>query len=132
MKERNWAIVLGIIIGVLLIGSLSTYLWIQHSANQKEGICIAKIYQNGELLEEINLSEVKEPYQKKIKASNGYNTIEVHKGEIGVVSADCPDQLCKKQGFTSRSSKPIVCLPHRFSIEISNQEEEEAWDAVSE
>lgn len=52
--------------------------------------------------------------------SGGKNTVHAENGKIGVIFADCPDRLCVKQGMTGSAAFPIVCLPHKLSIEITD------------
>ena len=46
--------------------------------------------------------------------------------------ADCPDQICVKSGKKSDMNETIVCLPHRVVAEIVGDEEDAAYDAVSQ
>lgn len=79
----------------------------------------AELYQDGSLIREISLNEVAEPYTFTIYAQNGgFNTVEVRSGSIGIVSADCPDQICVRQGFIGSSLLPVTCLPNRLVIQI--------------
>lgn len=48
------------------------------------------------------------------------NTVEVKNQRIRVVYANCKDQLCVKQGWKDSAGQTIVCLPHKFLIEIKN------------
>ena len=79
----------------------------------------AYIYQEGNLLEAINLSSVTTPYSFTVSAPDGgYNTIEVRKGAIGITDADCPDTLCVSMGYADSSLLPLVCLPHALVIQV--------------
>lgn len=81
--------------------------------------CIADIYQNGQLIQSIPLDQVSEPYVLNIEGENGcYNRIEVRPDSIGVISADCPDLLCAKQGFIHTPTIPVTCLPNRLVIRL--------------
>ena len=83
------------------------------------GGCIAEIYQDGRLLQSIPLAQVQESYTIEIINDNGCtNRIEVHTSGIGVIWADCPDQLCVHQGFSETPAIPIVCLPNRLVIRL--------------
>ena len=33
-----------------------------------------------------------------------------------MVWADCPDQICVHQSWSSSPAKPIVCLPNRVTV----------------
>lgn len=79
---------------------------------------VARITQNGTQLEEIDLNRVDEPYSFVLEDENGSNTVLVEKGRIRISEADCPDQICVKQGWISDGTVPIVCLPHKLVVEI--------------
>jgi hypothetical protein len=81
---------------------------------------VAYIYQDNNLLYEIELSDVAEPYKLIITTEkNEINTVEVRNGEIGIIHADCHNQICVKTGFIS-GKVPIICLPHRLEIRIED------------
>ena len=66
----------------------------------------------------------KNPVKPRLKPSftledgSGANTVQVERGRIRISAADCPDQVCVKQGWISGGAVPIICLPHRLTIEI--------------
>ena len=83
----------------------------------------ADIYQDGILIECIDLSAVTESYRFTITGENNCrNEIEVRPGGIGIISADCPDKLCVHQGFITSNLLPITCLPNRLVIQIRTEE----------
>ena len=45
--------------------------------------------------------------------------MEAAPGRIRVASANCPDQVCVRQGWISDASVPIVCLPHQVIIQVT-------------
>lgn len=80
----------------------------------------AHVYQNGILIRQIPLDEVTQTYSFTVTGENGCtNVVEVRPGSIGILNADCPDQICVQQGFISSSLLPITCLPNRLVIEIT-------------
>lgn len=84
---------------------------------------VAEIYQDGILIDTIALDRVSESYTIQITSTDGgHNLIEVRPGSIGVLSADCPDQYCVRQGFIHNSVLPVTCLPHRLVIQIRQTE----------
>ena len=89
----------------------------------------AVVYQDGEVVERIDLSRVTEGYSFTVEGQWGSNTVEVEPGRIRVSAADCPDQVCVRQGWVSDSASPIVCLPHRLVIQLTGGES--GVDAVS-
>lgn len=53
-----------------------------------------------------------------IHTDAGYNMIVVKDETIGIVEADCPDQVCVHEGFLSKPGETSVCLPHKVMIEV--------------
>lgn len=105
-----------IIIGVLLILSiigvgLSIFVF-PIAANQ-----VAEITVDGKLVKTIPL---REGYQQEFRVGTEeqYNIIKVENGNIRVVEANCPDQLCIRTGWISHLPQQIVCLPYRMVIKI--------------
>jgi len=91
----------------------------------------AVITQNGKVLYEIDLENVREPYTLRIDGDRDrYNIIEVRKGEIGVSEASCPDKVCVNMGFISDGLLPVTCLPNKVIIRIVGVEEDDADIAV--
>ena len=78
----------------------------------------ARILRDGVLLEEIDLDQADEPRPLVLEDGSGSTTVQVERGRIRISAADCPDQVCVKQGWISGGAVPIICLPHRLTIEI--------------
>ena len=78
----------------------------------------------GVLLEEIDLSRVDEPYSLTLEDESGRNVLSVERGRVCVSEADCPDQVCVKQGWVSSGAAPIVCLPHKLVVELAGTGED--------
>lgn len=98
-------------------------------ANLSAGGAVANIYQNGECIYSVKLSDVSEPYDIVISGEVA-NTVSVERGRICVSSATCPDQVCVRQGWISTGVMPVVCLPNGLMIRIENAPED-TIDAVS-
>lgn len=104
---------------LVLTASILVLFWRHHTGQNPDTGYTAYLYQNGQLLQTIPLSQVTEPYDITIKASDGgYNLIRVFPGAIAITEADCPDQICVHQGTITDSLLPITCLPHRLVIEL--------------
>ena len=110
---RKNAIWISALLLFLFLGSLIALL-LPREASQGY---IAEIYQSGVLIQSFSLSEIQESYTFTIEDENGcINEIEVRPNSIGILSANCPDKLCVKQGFISDSRLPITCLPNKVVI----------------
>lgn len=79
---------------------------------------VAVIRVDGEVYKKIDLDTVTVAYDIEIKTEYGYNKIHVDKGSICVSESDCRDQICVKQGEISDDGVPIICMPHRVTVEI--------------
>ena len=125
-QNKKRALMITLFLCALALASIvSVFLIIKCS--YQENTPTADVYQNGNLIASIPLSSVKESYTFTVSSENGgSNVIEVRKGTIGIVSADCPDQICVQQGFITDSVLPITCLPHRLVIQI--RKEHLTWD----
>ncbi len=95
----------------------------------------AYIYQDGELLKTISLSEISDVVYDKIEYNNGaYNIIQYKPGTLRIIEANCPDQTCVNQGYIYNSLVPITCLPHHLVIELKANDaigNDSASDAIT-
>ena len=82
------------------------------------GGTIAVISVNGEEIERIDLSKVRESYDLEIATDYGRNLVHVSPGAISIAEADCPDRVCVQMGELRRGGIPIICMPHRLVIAI--------------
>lgn len=110
-------IILFITIGTIFIISL---FWI-FSKNTIGNI--AKVYKNGEVILEIDLTLDEQEYS--VIGENGIVKILAGNGKIKVVEEKSPYHICSNQGYISASYETIVCLPNKISIEISNDKKAE-------
>ena len=56
-----------------------------------------------------------------VKSSAGTNVVQVKNGRVRVLDADCPNQDCVHQGWISTSGQQIVCLPHKLTVDIVDE-----------
>lgn len=126
--KRN--IICAIIFVLILITSIVAVLAINNNAkNQDEKI--ARIYQDKKLIYTIDLNSVKETYRLTIDGEDkSENIVEVRNGSIGIIEASCTDHICIDTGFIDNSSVPVVCLPNKIIIEISDNTDN-SIDAVA-
>ncbi len=101
---------------VLLLAGSAAFLMLRPKGEGQ----VARISLDGQVVQEIDLSRVEQPYTLTLEGPGGFsNTITVEKGRICVSKAGCPDQICVHQGYISDGTTPIVCLPNRLIIEIT-------------
>ena len=114
--NRRTAVLAGALAAALL-ACAGFLLW--QRTHTQAGVT-ARIYQYGELVDEIRLDQVTEGYTLSLEGEDGAeNVIEVEPGSIRGQSANCPYQVCGRQGGISDSTVPVVCLPHQAILEIT-------------
>ena len=114
MKKKSWIWVL-IFAVIVLAGAAATV------GIARGGGVVAVITVDGEVVERINLSKVRESRDIVIETAYGSNTVHVEPGAVSVSEADCPDQICVKMGtLTTEGGMPLVCMPHRLIVEIED------------
>lgn len=118
MKNRYWLLCFAIVIAACL----GWWLIVASDSGSSVGI-----YQDGELLYELDLSEVTEPYELTVEYNGSKNVILVEQDSISVIEADCADHVCVDHGALGDKT-PIVCLPNRLVIDWIDEKEE--LDAV--
>lgn len=128
-KEKKTILILCAIIMLIIIVSLTAIVISgRNSAENK----YAKIYQDGNLIKTIDLNAVDKTYEFTVNGKDGgENVIQVRNGEIGIISASCPDHVCVNMGFISTGAIPVTCLPNHVVIEITDEAEAQALDGVA-
>ena len=115
-KTKFWVILFACIF-LLVAGGF----FLLRSAGSAEG-AVARIWLDGEITQEIDLTAVVIPYEFDITTELGTNRVRVEHGSIQVVSADCPDQVCVDMGPISGGYVPIACVPHELVIDIVSED----------
>lgn len=122
MKNRTWALIfMALIAGLLLVWYL-----VPGGSGKTAGI-----YQDGELLQTIVLPYTGETKTFQIDGPAGGNTVEVSQDGIRVIDAGCPDRLCVAHGFLTPGEGPIICLPNKLVIRLTDDARTDGADAVA-
>ncbi len=107
--HRNDAILIAVLL--LLGGALALFL----RATRQRGGC-ASVQVDGEVLMELPLGED----AQVVLGSGGHtNTLVIENGTARVAAADCPDQICVRQGAVRYEGESIVCLPHKLVVTVA-------------
>ena len=110
----------------LLCVCLLTIWAVMHRNGSSQSI--AEIVYQGEVIRTVDLASVKTTETFTIGEPGEQNTIQISTDGIGVIHADCKDQICVHQGIRAHGPEPIVCLPHKLSIRFSDPDQEEGTD----
>ena len=103
-----------IIIILLIIGI--TFIFI--NTNKSKGNTVEVYYDNKLVLEKdlnTNNTYVVEGYLGEVE-------IEVKDKKVRVVKENSPRHICSREGYIDNSSKPLICLPNKIVIKITDKE----------
>ena len=112
MKKRD-LILFGAILGVILVSFLVVTL-------MKEDGAYVVVRVDGNEVARYSLSESGE-----YPLNGGTNVLRIEDGKAFLVSADCPDHLCVKQGRIDQSGETITCLPNRLTVTVYGAKQDE-------
>ena len=80
-----------------------------------------------------------EPFQVRTYTNNGYTLVVSPAGDSPILSApdglcvlesDCPNQDCVHQGWIGKPGQQIVCLPHKLTVDIVDEDTQADYDVV--
>ena len=114
-----------IVIAVVVIGSGLVAAFFLFS--KKGSLVIVSV--NGREVARYGLNE---DVNTVIQGEGGSNRLIIRDGEAWIEEADCPDKLCVRQGHISRTNESLVCLPHRITVRIAGEAENEPDAIVSD
>lgn len=101
-----------ILIAALLLAGGALLLWLGLT-RQAGGV--ARVQVDGETVMELPLSQD----ARVVLGEDGHtNTLVIENGAARVEQADCPDQVCVRQGAVRYNGESIVCLPHKLIVSI--------------
>jgi len=123
-SNRFWAITLGLV----LAAALAAYFLLLGTGGPA---ATARIYQDGVLIEEIDLLYITAPYELTFDGPHGGNTVRLEPGRVCIIDAGCPDKTCVAHGWVTAPRFPAVCLPNRLVVEVSKGEDP-GFDALSQ
>lgn len=118
MKKNDWMLLIIVVVVSVMIFGMRFML-------KDQGKAYVTVRIRGEVEETYELSK-----DRVIEVNHGTNVIEIKNGEVDMIEADCPDQLCVHQKAISSNNESIICLPNRVVVQITSYDEAE-YDAVA-
>lgn len=116
MNIRTWKTGDKILLVSLISIAALFMVWNSLGARQEDHLT-AVITQNGQLVQQIQLSDLSGPEYIYLKA--GFNqVILAEKGRIRFLESDCPNQTCVKTGWLTKPGDKAVCIPSQAVIKI--------------
>ena len=107
-----------VIVGVLMILSFLPEIIYGATVGKGYSNTYAEITVDGKMYKTVALSEHSGEDIFEIKTDEGINIIKVKDNKIGIIEADCPDQVCMNPESIDKPGQMLVCLPHKVMIEI--------------
>lgn len=119
MMKRNDLILMAVVL-------LAAGLWwgMTQWRGPAEAASQVKVWQDKALVGTYPLQGA-DPVRLPVDSASGHNLILIENGEVQMVEADCPDQVCVHTGAIGGPGETIVCLPNRLLIEIAGEPEGE-------
>ncbi len=113
-----------ILASFLILLSLFSFT-ILKAVNQPGQIAVIKVENLQKFSKNLNRDE-------KFNTSGhiGETSIEIVNKAIRVVSSDCPQKLCVRQGSITHTGEIIVCVPNKLTISIEGKRKNK-FDAIT-
>lgn len=121
-----------ILIGVFVVMAIVVGIFMKIRASRDYNEKYAEIKIEGNLYKRVKLEPNKPVERINIKTDLGENVIEIKDGGVSIIEADCPDQVCVKDGHKEHPGDVIVCLPNKVIIEIKGEVNDSNVDIISQ
>lgn len=120
-----------IIIAGVLVLSLVSYALISYFQSNASDQLEVVIKDNGQIIKSYNFTEnTDEVFSYEV--DDEINIVTIKDGQVVVSEANCRDQICVKTSSISKPGEIIVCLPHKFTVEITSNTISAELDSIAE
>lgn len=126
--KKNDIILMGIIllIGIVAFGIMN----VLQSQNTSDSMVLIK--DDGVVVKSFPFTEKTDEVFEFFDGEE-INIVVIKDGVVTVSEANCRDQICVKSQSITRSGEIIVCLPHKFTVEIySENTDDQSLDGIAE
>ena len=120
MRKKDFILIF--VVSLIIAGAFG----VNYFVNTKNVDSI-EIYMDNKLYKTYDINDKEEI---KIKSKEGYNIVKIHDKGVEIIEASCPDKVCIHQGFITKSSESIVCLPNKVHIKITTEDNYESEEDV--
>jgi len=107
---------------LLLVGAVALSaggVFLYQTFKKKETALSASVFREKTLLEEVDLSSLKEEVDKTYQGSETSFTVGFRKGAVAILESGCPSQYCVHQGWVSESGSSIICAYNSVRVTLS-------------
>jgi hypothetical protein len=105
MKKRDFILIGAILVIIAISIAVTSFL-------KKDGAYVI-VRIDGKQVAKYSLSE-----NGEYELNGGTNTLRIKNGKAYLVSANCPDHLCVKQGKIDQTGETITCLPNKLTVTV--------------
>lgn len=112
-----------IIISIVLLVSVSSFVFIYINASEGSTPAVAEIRVNAQLVKTIDLREVEAPYELTVEGKFPV-TLEISNEGVRFINSECADGLCMHSGLIE-ANESAACLPAGISVKVISQSEPE-------
>jgi len=110
-----------ILLVITALLSISGYVGYSMYMDRIESLSkIAVIRYKDQTIRRINIDTVDKSMEFTVNGIYN-NKILVEKGRIRVIESDCPDQVCVRTGWLTKTGELAVCVPNRLMIKIEGE-----------
>ena len=120
MRKKDFILIF--VVSLIIAGAFG----VNYFVNTKNVDSI-EIYMDNKLYKTYDINDKEEI---KIKSKEGYNIVKIHDKGVEIIEASCPDKVCIHQGFITKSSESIVCLPNKVHIKITTEDNHESEEDI--
>ena len=109
MKKRDLILIGAILVVIVVMFAIVTL------TKEDGAYVVARV--DGNEVAKYSLSE-----NGEYELNGGTNILRIEDGDAYLVSANCPDHLCVKQGRIDQTGETITCLPNRLTVTVYGTE----------
>jgi hypothetical protein len=121
LKKLDYIVIITLIL-LTILSFFSTLIIFNKKYDEK----YVEIQVEGKFYKKVPLDNHEEKIA--INTKYGSNVIEISKGKVHILDADCRDKICIKDGYKSSVGEMLVCLPHKVVIQIKGQNKQAVDD----
>jgi hypothetical protein len=122
---KKWDVI--IIISLIIISFIPETVLFITTYNKYQNYYV-QVYSDGKLYKELPLKKISDKTVFTVKNDLGTNIIEINKGKVKIIDADCHDKVCVKSHTISKPGEGIICLPHKLVVKITGKGKQETDD----
>jgi len=124
---KKWDVI--IIISLIIISFIPETVVFITTYNKYNSFYV-EVYSQGKLYKKLPLKKDAPTITLTVTNELGANVIEINKGRVKIIDADCLGNVCVKTHGITKPGEVIICLPHKLVVKIIGEGKQET-DEVS-